>query len=286
MIGAVLAEVKGLVDRRFLLTAFFPVLVFLLIVGMLYAEINGGMGLWVKRWETLSGGAQVLAAVAVLAGTFLAASFVSSNGILLIRLYEGYFFGRRLWTRGVDRQKARKARLTADVELYYPHDDLRPTALGNVLSAAETYPRRAYGINALVVWPRLYVLVPDKLASASGPLDTVQFLCLVSLLSTVLAVGGGAYAAFEGLGAAIYLGLVAGGLVVARLAYSGAVEAGVEYGLHLRAAFDLYRNELLVQLGRPLPATQEEEKRTWADVSQRLSTGEQWPLRYVRKASS
>lgn len=282
MVTTALAEVKGLVDPRFLLTAFFPVLIFGLAYAMLLASTQRGPSAWIDTWDGWSGSTQAVAAIGVLVICFVLATFASSNGLLLTRLYEGYLGPDWLRHKGEQRQERRRNATHADVELRFPHDNLRPTALGNVLGAAEDYPRRAYGTDAIVTWPRLFLLLPEEFVlAATGPLDTIQFLLLASLLSTVLAVLGGVLAIAFTLGATIFLAAVVGGALLAHLAYRGAVEAAIEYGLHVRAAFDLHRNELLAQLNRPAPTTSDEELRVWSDVNERLRRGERRPVRYL-----
>ena len=43
-------------------------------------------------------------------------------------------------------------------------DMVMPTRLGNVLRAAEMYPTERYRIDTWVIWPRLYLLLPERSA--------------------------------------------------------------------------------------------------------------------------
>lgn len=282
MITAALAEVKSLVDKRFLLNAFFPCLAFTALALLLLAMGNGGVAHWIATWEGWSGTVQAVIAAAYITGVFVLAAFAISNQVQLTRLYEGWVGPEwlRAWSR--EGQQRRRDAASADVELTFPHGTVRPTALGNVLAAAEDYPGRAYGLDALVVWPRLYPLLPDAfLASVADALDTMQFLLLISFLAGVLAVAGGLYIAVVNLGAVTYLVVVLSGLAVCRLAYRSAVHAAIPYGLYLRAAFDLHRNALLTGLHRPIPVTPAEEKRVWREVADSLWMGETAAIRYV-----
>ena len=282
MLTTVLSEVKGLVDKRFLLSSFFPVLLFAFGADLLIASAHRGIDNQIKSWNGYSGVVQAIIAVGGLAAVLLVAAVVSSCSILITQLYEGYFGPKMLKDRWTKHQDERKTKTPGNRELRFPTNNLQPTALGNVLRAAEEYPERAYGASVVVVWPRLFLVLPaELLLSASGPADTIQFLLNTSLLATMFAVLGGSYAAFESLGAASYVAALVGGVVVARLAYRGAVEAAIAYGLHIRGAFDLHRNDLLLKLRWAMPTSRDEELRTWRDVSDRLRRGEPKPVRYV-----
>lgn len=282
MFASILSEAKGLVDKRFLLNGFFPCLVFLGAGGLLVASANGGVDLWVERWDDTSGTVQLLLLAGAVAVVFAVAAFVLNAELLLIRLYEGYVPLGPLRRLLVQRQEAHKSRTKADRHLFFPQEGLQATALGNVLAAAEGYPRRAYGVNSLAVWPRLFLLLPEEELTAAGAArDSMHFLLLVSFLSWSLALFGGSYAAVESLGAVVYLVVVLGGGVAGWLAYESAVQAAVNYGLYVRGAFDLHRNDLLAKLRRPFPSTADEEHRLWGIVSEVLRTGEKQPVRYV-----
>ena len=66
---------------------------------------------------------------------------------------------------------------------------LQPIGVNLVLASAEGYPGRAYGLNALVVWPRLFVLLPEEeVSAASAARDSMHFLLLLSFFSWTLAL--------------------------------------------------------------------------------------------------
>ena len=282
MLTTMLGEVKGLVDAAFLRTCFFPTLVFVVAGGVVLATGEGGLDPALTGWDSYSVGLQFLLLGAALALVFVLASFASIAVILLIQVFEGYLLPASLRNAGVRRQKARRE-VSQEKSLRFPggRDDLMPTALGNVLKAAEEYPRQAYGIDSLVAWPRLSLLLPSSLLqSAAAAFDSMRFLLLICLLSGLFAVLAGIYTAAAGAGAVLYLAVVIGGLVLARASYRAATEAAVEYGLHVRAAFDLHRNDLLDHLRQPLPTTAREERRTWAWVCARLAAGDPQSVRY------
>jgi hypothetical protein len=67
---------------------------------------------------------------------------------------------------------------------YYPNKDrLLPTALGNILRAGEDITTDRYGLDAVVVWPRLYPLLPKELKSILNDLrNQLDFSIFVSFL--------------------------------------------------------------------------------------------------------
>lgn len=281
MLTTMLGEIKGLVDAAFLRTCFFPTLVFVVACGMVLAAGEGGLEPALAQWESYSVGLQLLLLGAALALVFVLASFASIAVIVLIQVFEGYLLPASLRHLGAQRQEARRE-ASQEKSLRFPAErDLMPTALGNVLKAAEEYPRQAYGIDALVAWPRLSLLLPNSLLqSGAAAFDSMRFLLLICLLSSLFALLAGIYTAAAAAGAVLYLAVLIGGLVLARASYRAATEAAVEYGLHVRAAFDLHRNDLLDQLRQPLPTTAREEQRTWAQVCARLATGDPRSVRY------
>ena len=60
---------------------------------------------------------------------------------------------------------------------------------------------------------------------------------------------------------------VIGTLVLSRLAYRAAVSQAAEVGSIIRVAFDLYRYDILDQLGRPHPETLAAERALWLSLT-------------------
>jgi hypothetical protein len=127
----------------------------------------------------------------------------------------------------------------------------QPTTIGNTLRAAESRPVDKYGLDAVVVWPHLWLLLPSttqsELAAARSALNDVVAACLWGLLFLVFTPWAW-WAALVGIG-------------VALVAYRLWVLARAEVFADLvEAAFDLYRTTLYSQLRWPLPTDPRAER--------------------------
>lgn len=146
--------------------------------------------------------------------------------------------------------------------------DLMPTRLGNLLRAAERRPLEKYGLDAIICWSRLWMLLPDAvkkdLQEARADLNTAARVWLWSLLFcgwTV--VGGSLWTTWP---------LVIG-LLSAWFAYAWAIAAASTYGELIEAAFDLYRHLLYQSLRWNLPPDPAVEQRVGRDLTQYLRRG-------------
>ncbi|MEV1005619.1 hypothetical protein [Nonomuraea sp. NPDC050202] len=119
-----------------------------------------------------------------------------------------------------------------------------PTALGNILRAGELRPLRRYGLDVLIAWPRLWLVLPEtarqEISGARTRLDVVG-------RTMVWALAAGVWSVFVwwAVPVAVLLAISAyrGGVLPAARVYSDLVEA----------AFDLYRWELYKALRLPMP---------------------------------
>jgi hypothetical protein len=144
-----------------------------------------------------------------------------------------------------------------------------PTRIGNILRAAESRPRSRYGLDSIVVWPRLWLVLPDssrqEIAAARQSLDTSVaagiwgVLFLVFIPWTILTLPTG--------------------LVVALVAWGLWVPARAEvYGDLVVAAFDIHRTALYQQLRWPLPASPRLEPAQGQLITAYLQVGSADPL--------
>jgi hypothetical protein len=212
------------------------------------------------------------------AGAAAAVGFVAVGAVLLeplelasIRLLEGYWSAwgplRRAADLGrwVQRRKLERLKLLTDVAqarsipsadidaelLNFPSSGaLLPTALGNRLRAFEERAGRAYGLQAIVLWPRLYYVLPDTVLSyvarTRNQLDTASRLCLTLMLSAAAAA---VLLATHPLWWLVPLAMLAG----AAVAYRSALAAAGNFGVAVTAAIDVYRLRLLQELRVDMP---------------------------------
>lgn len=273
---------KTLLSGRSVLVGYLPTTaaaVFLLILAGAGTPPDFG-----RAWRTASGlgtAQLVLIGLGILLVTVLAAPLQ----LHLVRLLEGAWprwlgsgLARRRQLRRHGRplppltagsteaeiQRAGIAAVRARRRFPAPVHLVRPTALGNVLAALEDSAGRAYGLDAVVAWPRLYPLLPpptkaivddrrDTLDAAARLTVTGAF---TALASAVLLAGGG-----------WWLLLAALPLLVSCAAYRGAVEAALAYAEAVHTSFDLHRFDLLKAVHLPLPADPAAEARLGAELS-------------------
>jgi hypothetical protein len=290
MLRSALGEVKGVLDGRFLLTFFFPCFVFW---GLVLLVWQLPLGTWegtARAWSATPEGLKIVEVVGFLAVVTVSSLFLSASMNSLLRIYEGYWSGwfrwllyplRRYHERRFAALEARARALDPagyeELYLNYPPpgspDEVRPTLFGNVLRNAESYPRVRYRIDTVLIWSRLYHLLPKTfVANVSAARAAVEQMIILSALGVAFAAFSAVYlgwanrAGWRWLGSEEWWGCVLGGLAVAYLAYLFAVGSVRVYGNHLKAAFDLHRNALLKQLRLPLPTTLEEERDRWSEV--------------------
>jgi hypothetical protein len=151
---------------------------------------------------------------------------------------------------------------------------VKPTRLGNIIDSYNYYAYTRYKIQADLLWPRLqYVIAASYTTSvqdAQALLDFGISMCTLGLLYTVLALMAGPWLVLDPVFWAINAGVA---LLVSRLFYELSVKAAMQYGDRLRASFDLFRLDLLKQLGFGRPTKLSEERETWQKLSQLVVYG-------------
>jgi hypothetical protein len=273
----VLGDVVKLADRRFLLNAFLPCAVFLLALAGLVGQRVAAARPALSWRSVLTGGTTTAAVVGVLVLAFVCAAFLSAQTATLTGWYEGHWAGPgqllaaigRRWHQdrlsGLDpTDPAAYDRMQRDYPPREQPDQVQPTRLGNILRNAELYPADRYGLDAVVVWPRLYPLLPDRMAGAVAAAKAdVEFQLITATLAGAFAVAGTVILVATGAPGWAAQACLWGGAGLAYLCYRGALGAARRYGIQVKVAFDLYRAALLRQAGlagdEPLEPAAEEK---------------------------
>ncbi len=294
MVSGILGQVTGQLEKRFILNALFPTLVFALLLGLTAAAGAKGVGAGVGSWEDASGGIQALLAIGATAAVLVAANLIANGTLGIIRLYEGYVWENgpvAQWGRNYHHWRAKK--LISEPDRYqkqypvYPRvlevANVAPTRLGNVLASAETYSFDRYGLDSVRLWPRLYHLLPDPLQSSmSEARASMEFLLVIAFLSSLYVPLASIYLIVVGGPLPWFLADLVGGATLAIVAYWGSLTPAAVYGNHIRAAVDLHRLELLEAMRVPVPATVDEERRVWDGVTRLLERGGEPSWRFVK----
>jgi len=136
-----------------------------------------------------------------------------------------------------------------------------PTRIGNRLQSAEDYPSMRYGLVASVIWPRLWLVIPDEARSEivstrerlTSGVRLMTWSCL--LLSWLpLTIWWIAWWTAIPIVLAVSMGTMWG--------YWQTLRSARDYGDLLRAAFDVYRIELFESIG-------------WSTIQDTVRVGEQ-----------
>lgn len=165
----------------------------------------------------------------------------------------------------------------------FPNEDylILPTRLGNVLRSFEKYAFRQYNMGG-ILWPRLRAKLDKEHAAALDEAKTpLDFVINISFLSgilsfTILVIGLlypiGIASRRTGIWWAIGIFAFA---FLSYLAYVLAINQSKEWGDMFRSAFDLYRWDLLKQLGyKHTPANMSEERALWGGIFKQMQYGD------------
>jgi hypothetical protein len=288
MFTNVLSQITGRLDSRFILTLFFPSLVFWGGLTAVYASTSG-LEAAITQWRAQNVDIQLMQIIIALAWVTFFAYLLGNQLIWLTKQFEGYwgwipFIGRRLANmRRKYYQKVLKRLDTADhyESIYYgfPFPDepeaVMPTRLGNILKNSEQYAYKRYDMDAVLLWPRLYAVLPEGfIKTLDGAKTSLDFMLVVSTLGSLFALLAGIYLVVTSGPWWLFLFCFAGGWIVAYLAYRSALEAAVTYGQLIKSAFDLYKDALRQQLGYERSKSLEEERAFWAAVYDLIYRGE------------
>jgi hypothetical protein len=188
-----------------------------------------------------------------------------------------------------------------ELEIRMPLDpvNLKPTALGNILAAAEMYPMEKYRMDGIIIWPRLYKVLPKEFRQEEEEKNNqLVFILNSTFLSVVLGIFLVAiglfghfnfwllnfrgiqeiptsfyFRGFETITPWEYVAIGIIFLVLSRFLYQISLHAAEDHSLIVRAGFDLYRFELLKQMNYPIPRNRNDEINAWKSISTFLVAG-------------
>jgi hypothetical protein len=165
-----------------------------------------------------------------------------------------------------------------------------PTRLGNVLKSSEAYALDRYLIFDTVIWPRLLPVLPAEIKKTLEEKNNLfmfllnsAFLALFLFLACAIfgllvpyvkLPDGFFYIGYDFISPVLYIWLSILFLLFGYALYRVAVNAAEDSAMYIRSSFDLYRINLLRQLHWVPPATLEEEKTLWYEISKLLIAGD------------
>ncbi len=239
--------------------------------------------------EPIQIGILAIALCAIAASAFIAQRFDTE----ILRALEGYWYPglRRLLIPGTAFQQFRRRRLITRLKRINPKllnnsatpweraefvrcdrllhqfpekdHDLLPTRLGNILRAAERRPYYRYGLDAIICWPRLWLLIPEAvkkdIQTAQAELNNAVRLFLWSSLGLVWSIWS--------------WWIIPIALLSMLLAYNWALDAATVYAELLESIFDLHRQLLYQALGWKKTEDPTEERRVGKQLNDYLWRG-------------
>lgn len=178
---------------------------------------------------------------------------------------------RRILKKEAADIRDRKYLLLKELHDQFPHNPQRvlPTSFGNIIAAAEEYPNRVLGMDAITLWPFLMPILTERnytqyMAREKAIMDFQINLALVLIAFGVM-LGG---ISISNHNATWELGFQLTVIACASsLMLSLAVQGAVGWGATLRAAFILFRKDLCLAIGAKTPATYKDEVLLWKKTS-------------------
>ncbi|SEG76894.1 hypothetical protein SAMN05444920_104428 [Nonomuraea solani] len=145
-----------------------------------------------------------------------------------------------------------KGRLLA----FPPSGDLLPTSLGNRLRCGEEQAGEPYGMDFVLLWPRLHLVLPKSVLETvneyRNQLDTAARLCIAFALSGVVS----AALLFRYV---LWLPLPLALFLLSWMSYRAALAAAAVYATAYTAAVDVHRLKLMQEMRLELPRTLRKE---------------------------
>jgi hypothetical protein len=282
MFGTVFKELYGLLNKRFVLNALFPALLFGTGLVVTWEATGEGLGAGTARLSALDGVTATVVTLLAVAGILLAAILLTSQSSNLLRWAEGSA-GPLSWSFLSDPGTAWWVAQQSPTETTSPSfriprqgRPVGPTALGTLGYANGEYVERAYGADIAVVWPRLSPLVSTALASSIDDTETAMEQ-LLAFAATVIAFGiaAGWIAAYHRAAVAVCVLVPLASFALGFVLYRALLPAAERWSQLVRTAFDLCRFQLLDALQLARTRTTSEECALWKRLNAFLQGQEQ-----------
>lgn len=149
-------------------------------------------------------------------------------------------------------------------------DSVLPTRVGNTIAAFEHYSQVRYNMDSIVLWPRLVpILYKEKYLDFVIQEKTV-FDFLLNMLVIVLFMGLEIFYLLLFWGPSYWIPAIVSlaiSLTASLIFYQGLIIAARQWGITVRVAFDLYRDDLSQELGLKPAYTFQQELERWKQIS-------------------
>jgi hypothetical protein len=173
---------------------------------------------------------------------------------------------------------ARRIAALHQLEMQFGLGQPRPTRMGNVAAALESYAQTRYRMNLDTVWNRMQPLLQGdekfygQLVESKSQLDFLVVSCWLSMLT-----GAAWLVAMPWLRFSWPFFLVVGLLppLLARAFYQLAVENYLVFADVVKSSVDLFRFQLLQSLRVPLPSGVRQERALWASLQDLQTYGKE-----------
>ncbi|HRQ38318.1 MAG TPA: hypothetical protein PLD25_10425 [Chloroflexota bacterium] len=304
----IFSSISGHFGRSLILGTFLPVTIFVILFLHFLAPMLPEDALILQPFKELDTPWQI---VTISFATIVLSGFIYNLSIPITRFYEGYpwkdsWYGKRRikhYQSQFDKASARwkgmrtliRAEFNSDTNSYWSslgqtlntdfpaeRNLILPTRLGNVFRGFERYSSHQYGIASITLWPRLLAKIDKEYASSiDDSMTSFDFMLNSSALCGVLSIA----IIFTGLiypiplyEASLLLSWLFKSIAFALLSYSFyvfSISRAVAWGNMVKGAFDLYRWDLLQQLGyKHLPTNLLEERAIWDYISKQMIYGD------------
>ncbi len=209
--------------------------------------------------------------------------FLFTFNYYLIRLLEGYpwketSFGQLL----IEKHKYRRYNLIKKgrkeaIEIFYPRkNEILPTKFGNIIAASETYSDKRYGMDAIVLWPRILpILLNHKfnefMAQKKTSMDLYMNMMYISIVLSSIMVFSYVFAHQYSLAA--YTMII--GVIAISFFYYTSIITAIGWGMTIRVTFDIFKEQLKSTLNIKKHRTLKEEQNNWKEHCKFFKYGEE-----------